>query len=210
MNKRKAIRRAIYITPLPGGRLIFLAAFIMLVWAVWECSVRIDAMDGMTEAYIRLVKQNSIPLKEAVKTIWETPEARKDWLNPLYLALIALFSVFCMIFRRKWYALFPFLPACVAIVFYQTSDSVVLNLFNLFETVKFASAAGLVFGGGLNAYAAYLRRRMYLKRLAERRRLAKERALHAKKQKRLPAPVKASAKTMIPKRTRGRSGSIRM
>jgi hypothetical protein len=62
----------------------------------------------------------------------------------------------------------------------------------------------MLFGSSLSAYAAFQRRRLYLKRLKERRRLAQEREKKLAQKKKLPAPVKASPRTLIPARTASR------
>ena len=190
MKKNRALRAAIYRTPLPGGKLILLGALVMLIWAVWECAVRIDAMDGMTRAYFNLVKDGKLSLPDAFSNIWNTPKARQDWLNPAYLCLIALFSVIAVFLHNKWKTAFLFVPACVLILFYKPTDSLILSAFNLFEVIKFAAAGAVAVGNGMNVYAALHRRRMYIKRLKERER---RRKLEACKHGRNP-------KTLIPQR----------
>ena len=162
-----------------------LGALVMMVWAGWECVLRYDAMDGMTKAYMNLVKNNNIPLKEALKTIWETPEARKDWMNLIILAGIAVFALIPFFMSRYWKPGFLVIPACAAIMLYHTSDLVIIRALNLFETVKFASAGAIIFGESLNIHSALHRRRKYKKRLSASR-----------KARRIPAH--GTTKTLIP------------
>ena len=185
MKNTKALKNYIYSRPLAGGKLILLGALVMMVWAGWECVLRFDAMDGMTKAYMNLVKNNDIPLKEALQTIWETPEARQDWTNLFVLSGIAVFALFPFFMSRYWKPGFLIIPACAAIMLYHTSDLVIIRTLNLFEAVKFASAGAVILGEGLNIHSALLRKRRYKKQLSQRK--------HTRR-----IPAHGSAKTLIP------------
>lgn len=188
MKKNKALKEYIYRKPLLGGKLVLLGALAMLIWAGWECVVRYDAMDGMTKAYINLAKNNSIPLREAVETIWNTPEARQDWLNLIVLGAVSVFALFTFFFSRYWKIGFLVIPVCALVMLFHTSDSVLLRTLNLFETVKFASAGAVMAGEAMNIYSALVRKRQYKKRLA------------AKKKSARPLPAHGKRKTLIPER----------
>lgn len=170
MKKNKALKEYIYRKPLLGSKLALLGALVMFLWAGWECLLRYDAMDGMTMAYMNLVKNNSIPLREAVETIWNTPEARQDWLNLIVLSSIAVFGLFTFFFSRFWKPGILVIPVCILIMFYHTSDSMIVRTLNLFEAVKLASAGAVVCGETLNIYSALQRKHRYKKQLAQKHR----------------------------------------
>ncbi len=186
MKNTKALKNYIYSRPLAGGKLVLLGALVMMVWAGWECVLRFDAMDGMTKAYMNLVKNNNIPLKEAIRTIWETPEARQDWMNLMVLSSIAVFALIPFFLSRYWKPGFLVIPACVVIMLYHTSDLVIIRTLNLFETVKFVSAGAVMLGEGLNITSALQRKRQYKKQLAASRKAHRR------------IPVHGSSKTLIP------------
>ena len=167
MKNAKAIRRAVYRTPLPGRTLTLLGALLMLAWSVWECAVRLDAMDGVTKAYFRLAREQGTPLGEALRVLWDTEEARKDLLNPAILGCVALFSLFALVLHRRWKPGFLCVPVCVAILFFHTSDIRIVRALNLFETMKLASCAAVAAGSGCKIVCALNRRRREHKRISE-------------------------------------------
>lgn len=186
MKQRKALREFIYRKPLAGGKLVLLGALIMFIWSGWECILRYDAMDGMTKAYMNLVKNNNIPIQEAIRTIWDTPEARQDWLNIITLAAIAVFALFSFFFSRFWKPGFIVIPACAIIMLYHTSDSLLVRTLNLFEGIKYVSAGAVIFGESLNIYSAFQRKRKFRK------------ALKAGKKAPRRLPAHGTSKTLIP------------
>ncbi|MBQ3079660.1 MAG: hypothetical protein IJC48_06665 [Clostridia bacterium] len=191
MKKNLLVKRAIYYMPLPGGKLVLLGAFAMLIWAIWECAVRLDAMDGMTKAYFNLVRDGKVTLTEAIENILNTPEAKKDWINPIILSAIALFSIFTMLFHGKWKMTFLYIPVCVLIFFYQTSDNMLVRFMNLFEVIKYGACGAIAAGSLWNTGSALYRRREYFRRLKTRR--------DARRLQEGPR-----SRTMIPKKTSAR------
>lgn len=165
MKQKKALREYIYRKPLIGGKLVFLGALVMFIWSGWECILRYDAMDGMTKAYINLVKTYNIPVREAIQNIWNTPEAREDWLNILILGSIAVFALVSFFLSRFWKPGFLVIPVCAAIMFYHTSESMIVRTLNLFEGIKFVSALAVMSGESMNIYSALQRKRRFLKEL---------------------------------------------
>ncbi|MBQ1257826.1 MAG: hypothetical protein IIX93_11220 [Clostridia bacterium] len=188
MKQKKALREYIYRKPLIGGKLVFLGALVMFIWSGWECILRYDAMDGMTKAYINLVKTYNIPVREAIQNIWNTPEAREDWLNILILGSIAVFALVSFFLSRFWKPGFLVIPVCVAIMFYHTSESMIVRTLNLFEGIKFVSALAVMSGESMNIYSALQRKRRFLKELKAGK----------KAPRRLPAH--GTSKTLIPER----------
>ncbi len=188
MKQKKALREYIYRKPLTGGKLVLLGALVMFIWAGWECILRYDAMDGMTKAYMNLVKTHNIPVREAIQNIWDTPEAREDWLNIIILGAIAVFALFSFFFSRFWKPGFVIIPVCAMVMFYHTSDSLIVRTLNLFEGIKFVSAGAVIFGESLNIYSAFQRKRKFRKQLK----------VGKKAQRRLPAH--GTSKTLIPER----------
>lgn len=188
MKRKKALREYIYRKPLIGGKLVLLGALVMFIWSGWECILRYDAMDGMTKAYMNLVKTYNIPIREAIENIWNTPEAREDWLNIIILGAIAVFALFSFFFSRFWKPGFLVIPVCALIMFYHTSDSLIVRTLNLFEGIKFVSAGAVMAGEGLNIYSAIQRKRKFRKELKSRK--AAPRRL----------PAHGTSKTLIPER----------
>lgn len=186
MKQRNALREYIYRKPLMGAKLVLLGALVMFIWAGWECILRYDAMDGMTKAYMNLVKTHNIPIREAIQNIWNTPEARADWMNIIILGAIAIFALFSFFFSRFWKPGFVIIPVCAMVMFYHTSDSLIVRTLNLFEGIKFVCAGAVILGEGMNIYSALLRKRKYKKQLkagkAAKRRL----------------PVHGTSRTLIP------------
>lgn len=187
MKKAKAIRRAVYRAPLPGRTLTLYGALIMLAWSVWECIIRVDAMDGVTKAYFRLAREQGTPLYDALRILWDTEEARRDILNPLILGLIALFALIVILLHRRWTPGFAFIPICVAAAFFHTSDSLIVRALNLFETMKLASCAAVAAGSGVKIVCALSRRKRERKRLLQ----------HKQKNARLSH---GTSRTLIPER----------
>lgn len=165
MKQKNALREYIYRKPLTGGKLVLLGALVMFIWSGWECLLRYDAMDGMTKAYMNLVKAQNVSIREAIQTIWDTPEARADWMNIIILGAIAIFALFSFFFSRFWKPGFVIIPVCVMVMFYHTSDSLIVRTLNLFESVKFVSAGAVIAGESLNIYSAIRRKRKYKKQL---------------------------------------------
>lgn len=165
MKQRNALREYIYRKPLMGAKLVLLGALVMFIWAGWECILRYDAMDGMTKAYMNLVKTHNIPIREAIQNIWNTPEARADWMNIIILGAIAIFALFSFFFSRFWKPGFVIIPVCAMVMFYHTSDSLIVRTLNLFEGIKFVCAGAVILGEGMNIYSALLRKRKYKKQL---------------------------------------------
>ncbi len=188
MKNKKALREFIYRKPLAGGKLILLGALVMFIWSGWECILRYDAMDGMTKAYMNLVKNYNIPIREAIKNIWDTPEARQDWINIIVLALIAVFALFSFFFSRFWKPAFLVIPVCAMILFYHTSESLIVRTLNLFESIKYVSAGAIIAGEGLNVYSALQRKRKFKKQLASGKRATRH------------LPAHGTSKTLIPER----------
>lgn len=188
MKRKTALKLAVYRRPLPGSKWIFLGSLLMLVWAVWEFNTRSDAMDGMTQAYFKLVRTFEIGWKDALRVILETPRARKDVLNLFWLALIALFAVVSTIAGRKWTAGFFLIPACAAVFLFHTSESALMQAFNPFEVMKVLSCAGVGAGSVMNIASALSRRAAEKKRL-ERMRKRKKKLTHG------------TEKTLIPEQT---------
>ena len=165
MKNKKALREFIYRKPLAGGKLVLLGALVMFIWAGWECILRYDAMDGMTKAYMNLVKTHNIPIREAIETIWNTPEARQDWINIIVLAAIAVFALFAFFLSRFWKPGFLVIPMCAMILFYHTSESLLVRTLNLFEAIKLACAGAIICGEGMNIFSALQRKWKYKKQL---------------------------------------------
>ncbi|MBR3927385.1 MAG: hypothetical protein IKJ65_00125 [Clostridia bacterium] len=186
MKNKKALKEYIYRRPLLGGKLVLLGALVMFIWSGWECILRYDAMDGMTKAYMNLVKTYNIPIREAIKNIWNTPEARQDWMNIIVLGSISLFGLFAFFFSRFWKPGFFIIPVCVLVMSYSTTDSLIVKTLNLFESIKYVSAGAVIAGEGLNIYSAFVRKHKYKKQLAQGRKAAR----------RLPAH--GTSKTLIP------------
>lgn len=192
MNRKTALKRAVYKTPLPGRSFIMWGAIIMLVWAAWECVLRVDAMDGMTKAYFTLAREGEISVGRAIQIIWETPQARKDWLNPVYLCSIALLALCSLIFHRRWTPGFAIIPLCVCAAMYTTSDVALVRALNLFETAKIASTAAVALGEGANIACALKRRANASRRL--------------KQAQARPLPTHGTRRTLVPPRKRPRPG----
>lgn len=201
--KRKKSLRVI----IRENRLVLFGALAMLAWALWEGAVRLEAVDGITRAYFGLVKEGDIPLGRALENLWNTPEARHDLLSFVYLALIAVFSVFCLLLRKRWRAGLIMLPLCALVLTYQPATLPLLRALNLFELMKDASAIAVALGAATNivsALAAHRRRRRSKKRRAAIQTARK------RTQKSLPAQQETQSLPERPKKRRGdRFGSQR-
>lgn len=167
MKNKKPLKEFIYRRPLSGGKLVLLGSLIMFIWSGWECILRYDAMDGMTKAYMNLVKTYNIPIREAIENIWNTPEARQDWINIIVLGAIAVFALFSFFFSRFWKPGFFVIPVCLLVMSYHTSNSLIVRTLNLFESIKYVCAGAMITGESLNIYSALVRKHKYKKRLAE-------------------------------------------
>ena len=188
MKQKKALREYIYRKPLIGGKLVFLGALVMFIWSGWECILRYDAMDGMTKAYMNLVKTHNIPIREAIQNILDTPEARADLMNIIVLGAIAVFALFAFFFSRFWKPGFLVIPVCALIMFYHTSDSLIVRTLNLFESIKFVSAGAVIAGESLSICSALQRKRKFRKQLK------------AGKSAPRRLPAHGTSKTLIPER----------
>lgn len=188
MKQRNALREYIYRKPLMGAKLVLLGTLVMFIWSGWECILRYDAIDGMTKAYMNLVKTHNIPIREAISNIWDTPEAREDLMNIIVLGAIAVFALFSFFFSRFWKPGFVIIPVCAMVMFYHTSDSLIVRTLNLFESIKYVSAGAVILGEGMNIYSALLRKRKFKKQLKAGKAAVR----------RLPAH--GTSKTLIPER----------
>lgn len=194
MAKKSALKRAVFKTPLPGWQFIFWGTLAMLAWAVWEFTVRWDAMDGMTKVFFGLVEDGTITLKNAMERIWDEPAARADWINLIYLAACALFAFFAHISKRKFAPCFIIIPGCVMIASYGIDGSAIASMLNLFNTIRCGAACAIALGASLNIIAYYKRRADYKRRLKQKR---AERLSAEARQRRL---LDSRASSLIPRR----------
>ncbi len=189
------------------NRLVLFGALAMLAWTLWEGAVRLEAADGITQAYFALVKEGDITLGRALENLWHTPDARRDLLSFVYLALIAVFSVFCLLLRKRWRAGFVMLPLCALVLTYQPATIPLLRALNLFELIKDASAIAVALGAAANIGSALAVRRR--QRRSKKRRAAIQSA-RKRTQESLPAQRKTQSLPEKPKKRRGdRFGSPR-
>lgn len=186
MKNKKALKEFMYRQPLMGGKLVLLGALVMFIWAGWECILRYDAMDGMTRAYINLVKTYNIPIREAIENIWNTPEARQDWINIIVLASISVFALISFFLSRFWKPGFIIIPMCILVMSYSTTESLIVKTLNLFESIKYLSAGAVMTGEALNIFTAVHRKRLYKKQLS------------AGKKSRRRLPVQSASKNLLP------------
>lgn len=149
------------------NRFILFGALVMLAWTLWEGAVRLEAVDGFAKAYFTLVKEGDITLRRALENLWNTPEARRDLLSFVYLALTAVFSVVSLLLRKRWKASFAILPLCVLVLIYRPATNPLLRALNLFELIKDVSAVSVAIGAGVNLVAAIPSRRRLDKSKAE-------------------------------------------
>lgn len=191
MTRKAYLKRAVYCQPLAGRRWMAWGGLVMLIWALWEGMLRFDAMDGMTQAYFQLARSQGTPLMEALKIIWETPQARKDWLNIVYLALIAGLALATLALHRRWKPGFVLIPACVAVFLFHTGHSPLMQLMNLFEGLKAVACGMIAFGAGANIVCALSRLKQAQKRLAEEKKKS-VRLAHGTSKTLIPARKKAA------------------
>lgn len=186
MKKNKALTNYIYRRPLIGSKLVFLGALAMMIWSVWECIVRVDSFDRIFGVTVRFMKEQGL-LKQYIQELLNDPGARMEILNPVILSGIALFALIVFFTSRYWKPAFLAIPLAALVMFFHTSENMIVRTFNLFETIKFASAGAIIGGEGLNIFSALTRRHKYYKQLKARR-----------KTKSLPAH--GTRKTLIPER----------
>ena len=74
--------------------LVSLFAVCLLVYSFGELLLRYDAMDGLWQAYFKLVKEGDITLRRALENLWSVDEMRKDFMTLLLTAATALYSAF--------------------------------------------------------------------------------------------------------------------
>lgn len=194
MKNRKALRRYIYKTPLPGGNIIILGAALLLVWAVWEFAIRYEGAVAVWKGQYQLVEDGYITYEIMIKNILKVPETKNALIIPVVLALIAVFSILTMLFHARWFPAFWVIPLCTLVIFYHTSDSFILRILNLFEAVKLYAGLAVIGGETLNLVVAFSRRFTYKKRLRERERMR----LEARRRNRPTAH--GSGITLIPER----------
>ncbi len=154
-NKKHSLPRTI----IRENRLLLFGALAMLAWTLWEGAVRLEAVDGITKAYFALVKEGDITLGRALENLWNTPEARRDLLSFVYLALTAMFSVFCLLMRRHWKAGLAILPLCALVLSYRPATNPLLHALNLFELIKDVSVAAVALDAAANIVSPLLERR---------------------------------------------------
>ena len=190
MNKRskKALKNYVYRRPLTGSKLIFLGALAMMIWSVWECVIRVDSFDSIFGVTVRFMKEKGL-LREYIEELLHDPASRMELINPLILAAISLFALIVFFSSRFWKQGFLAIPVCAAIMFFHTSDNMIVRTLNLFETIKFASAGAVIAGESMNIASALTRKRQYRKQITAR-----------KKERRLPSH--GTRKTLIPERRR--------
>ncbi len=188
MNKRskKALKNYVYRRPLTGSKLVFLGALAMMIWSVWECVIRVDSFDSIFGVTVRFMKEKGL-LREYIEELLHDPASRMELINPVILAAISLFALIVFFSSRFWKPGFLAIPVCVAIMFFHTSDNMIVRTLNLFETIKFASAGAVIAGESMNIVSALTRKRQYRKQITAR-----------KKERRLPSH--GTRKTLIPER----------
>lgn len=194
MARKSALKRAIYRTPLPGWQFIFWGTLAMLAWAVWEFTVRWDAMDGMTKVFFGLVEDGTITLKNALERIWDEPKARADWINLIYLAACALFALIAHFVKRRFAPCFIIIPGCVMIAYYRIDGSAIASMLNLFTIIRCGAACLIALGASLNIITYYKRRAAYNRRIKQKR---AERLSTEAKRRRL---LDSRASSLLPKR----------
>ena len=190
MNKRskKALKNYVYRRPLTGSKLVFLGALAMMIWSVWECVIRVDSFDSIFGVTVRFMKEKGL-LREYIEELLHDPASRMELINPVILAAISLFALIVFFSSRFWKQGFLAIPVCAAIMFFHTSDNMIVRTLNLFETIKFASAGAVIAGESMNIASALTRKRQYRKQITAR-----------KKERRLPSH--GTRKTLIPERRR--------
>lgn len=188
MNKRskKALKNYVYRRPLTGSKLVFLGALAMMIWSVWECVIRVDSFDSIFGVTVRFMKEKGL-LREYIEELLHDPASRMELINPVILAAIFLFALIVFFSSRYWKPGFLAIPVCAAIMFFHTSDNMIVRTLNLFETIKFASAGAVIAGESMNIASALTRKRQYRKQITAR-----------KKERRLPSH--GTRKTLIPER----------
>ena len=188
MNKRskKALKNYVYRRPLSGSKLVFLGALAMMIWSVWECVIRVDSFDSIFGVTVRFMKEKGL-LKEYIEQLLNDPASRMELINPVILAAISVFALIVFFSSRYWKPGFFAIPVCAAIMFFHTSDNMIVRTLNLFETIKFASAGAVIAGESMNIASALTRKKQYRKQIDAH-----------KKERRLPSH--GTRKTLIPER----------
>lgn len=194
MKNRKLLKRCIYKTPLPGGNIIILGAALMLIWAVWEFAIRYEGAVAVWKGQYQLVKDGHITYDIMLQNILKVPETKNALMVPVVLALIGLLAVATLLFHARWVPAFFIIPLTALVLFYHTSNSFILRVLNLFETVKLYAAIGVIAGETLNVITALRRRHVLMKRLQE-----KARARLEAKRRRRPT-THGTGVTLIPER----------
>ena len=190
-DRKKYIRGKLRGARVNGSWLTLLGCLMLLIWAFGEFIIRYDAMDGIMEAYFRLVKKGEVGLWTALKNLWETEEARKDLLTMLLVALSGVCSALGILTSQTRGAAVPvliFAAALLAFNPYSTLLAVILNY-----SVRIAGCAVTIAGSVIKLVS------IKTKKLEAG---AKYDRLNAPKQEaRVPVSSNDTAATLLPKRT---------
>ena len=135
-----------------GRRMLFWGAMLLIVWAGYELSTRLDAMSRPLAMYYQMAVGEKIGLSAALKYVdWEILRVPGFLIGCMALGLFALLSR-----KNALLALF-LIPLCVLAALYTVGARTLLSP-DLWSLIKLLPLLLITLGGSINLALFFIRR----------------------------------------------------
>ena len=135
-----------------GRRMLFWGALLLIVWAGYEFSTRVDAMSRPLAMYYQMAVGEKIGLDAALKYVdWEILRIPAFLLGCVLLGILALLS------RRKALLSFLIIPLCLLAALF-TAGAKTLFSPDIWSMLKLLPVLLITLGGSVNLALYFIRR----------------------------------------------------
>jgi hypothetical protein len=114
----------------PGDRLVFWGSLLLLVWALYELSVRLEAAWPPLKMFIDMAIGERIPLPRVMRYV-----DFSIFTMPLYLLGCVLLGALSFVFRKRPFAAVVFVPLAITAIFVGTQIDGLFSI-GLLKAVK--------------------------------------------------------------------------
>ena len=174
-----------------GTSFVLAGCLALLIFSVSEFATFADGMDGMLQAYVNLVRNGSITLREAIKNLLATKAAVDDLWKLIYLFCLTVLSVIPVLLSGRRSTLYFCVALLPLVLFCSPAGTILTPLLTFPYLIKAASAAAIAAGGVL----------MYLDVRLKKKLIRRKYDKFLKKHNKRPDAIKHGRKnTMIPER----------
>lgn len=135
-----------------GRRMLFWGALLLIVWAGYELSTRLDAMSRPLTMYYQMAVGEKIGLSEALKYVdWEILRIPGFLLGCMALGLFAFLS------RKKALLTLFVIPLCVLAALFTVGAKTLFSP-SLWSLIKLLPLLLIALGGSINLALYFIRR----------------------------------------------------